>query len=84
MPALDFMGDKWLFLVGKGISLYAKRRIGRSLACLPCKRAGSPISRWKSLPPAGRWNPVSDDGHWLLFPQKDERSSELMLIEHWR
>jgi hypothetical protein len=28
--------------------------------------------------------PVSDDGNWLLFPQKDERSSELMLIENWR
>lgn len=27
--------------------------------------------------------PVSSDGKWLLFPQLDERSGDLMLIENW-
>ena len=28
--------------------------------------------------------PVSSDGKWVLFPQVDEQSSDLMLIENWR
>jgi hypothetical protein len=28
--------------------------------------------------------PVSSDGKWLLFPQVDEQSSDLMMIENWR
>jgi Tol biopolymer transport system component len=28
--------------------------------------------------------PVSRDGTWLLFPQLDEQSSDLMLVENWR
>jgi Tol biopolymer transport system component len=28
--------------------------------------------------------PISSDGKWLLFPQQDEVSSDLMLIENWR
>src|SRR5262252_2152804 len=27
--------------------------------------------------------PVSNDGKWLLFPQRDEISSDLMMIENW-
>jgi hypothetical protein len=26
---------------------------------------------------------VSSDGKWLLFPQMDEQSSDLMMIENW-
>jgi hypothetical protein len=28
--------------------------------------------------------PVSSDVKWLLFPQVDDQSSDLMLIENWR
>jgi Tol biopolymer transport system component len=28
--------------------------------------------------------PVSSDGKWLLVPQVDEESSDLMMIEHWQ
>jgi Tol biopolymer transport system component len=28
--------------------------------------------------------PVSNDGKWLLFPQQDELSSDLMMIENWQ
>jgi hypothetical protein len=28
--------------------------------------------------------PVSSDGKWLLFPQVDEQSSNLMMIENWQ
>jgi hypothetical protein len=27
--------------------------------------------------------PVSSDGKWLLFPQQDEVSSDLMMVENW-
>ena len=27
--------------------------------------------------------PVSSDGKWLLFPQVDEQSSDLMMVENW-
>jgi hypothetical protein len=27
--------------------------------------------------------PVSPDGRWMLFPQVDEQSSNLMMIENW-
>ncbi len=27
--------------------------------------------------------PVSSDGRWLFFPQLDEQSSNLMMIENW-
>jgi hypothetical protein len=27
--------------------------------------------------------PVSNDGRWLFFPQLDEESSNLMMIENW-
>ena len=28
--------------------------------------------------------PVSSDGKWLLFPQVDERSSDLIMVDNWR
>jgi len=28
--------------------------------------------------------PVSSDGKWLLFPQVDQGSSNLMMIENWQ
>ena len=28
--------------------------------------------------------PVSRDGDWLLFPQQDEQSSSIMMVENWR
>jgi hypothetical protein len=28
--------------------------------------------------------PVSSDGKWLLFPQVDEWTSDIMMIENWR
>jgi hypothetical protein len=27
--------------------------------------------------------PVSSDGRWMLYPQLDESSSNLMMIENW-
>jgi hypothetical protein len=28
--------------------------------------------------------PVSSDGKWLLFPQVDESSGNLMMVDNWR
>lgn len=38
----------------------------------------------KDLPDWVGGLPVSSDGKWLLFPQVDEQSSDLMMIENWR
>ena len=38
----------------------------------------------KDIPDWAGGLPVSSDGKWLLFPQVDERSSDLMMIENWR
>ena len=38
----------------------------------------------KDLPDWAGGLPVSSDGKWLLFPQVDERSSDLMMVENWR
>ncbi len=27
---------------------------------------------------------VSSDGKWLLFPQVDEASSDIMMVENWQ
>jgi len=85
MPELDFMGDKW-FPSGRGIYFIAHEgdRQIISLFDLQTKQARPIFALEKPSPGWIGGMPVSDDGNWLLFPQKDERSSELMLIENWR
>jgi hypothetical protein len=85
MPELDFMGDKW-FPSGRGIYFIAHKgdRQIISLFDLQTKQARPIFALEKPSPGWIGGMPVSDDGNWLLFPQKDERSSELMLIENWR
>jgi hypothetical protein len=38
----------------------------------------------KSLPGWSGGVSISSDGKWLLYPQLDGRSSDLMVIENWK
>jgi len=85
MPELNFMGDEW-FPFGSSIYFIAHEGDKRiiSLFDLQTKRARPIFTLEKPSPGWIGGMPVSNDGNWLLFPQKDERSSELMLIENWQ
>jgi hypothetical protein len=58
------------------------RKQSRSLFDLQSKQARPIFALEKPSPGRIGGMPVSKDGNWLLFPQKDERSSELLLIEN--
>jgi len=85
MPQLNFMGDEW-FPSGSGI--YFMSHSGYKTAIYLFDLATGRVRQVYELekfPPG--WiggMPVSSDGKWLLFPQVDESSSNLMLIENWR
>ena len=85
MPELNVMGDEW-FPFGSGIYFIAHKGDKRTISLFDLqKKQARPIYALEK--PSPGWiggMPVSNDGNWLLFPQKDERSSELMLIENWR
>jgi len=85
MPELNVMGDEW-FPFGSGIYFIAHEGAKRTISLfdLQTKQARPIFTLEKPSPGWIGGIPVSNDGKWLLFPQKDERSSELMLIENWR
>jgi Tol biopolymer transport system component/DNA-binding winged helix-turn-helix (wHTH) protein len=85
MPELNFLGDEW-FPVASGIYFIAHEGDRRiiSLFDLQTKQVRPIFTLEKPSPGWIGGMPVSAEGKWLLFPQKDERSSELMLIENWR
>ncbi len=85
MPDLNSMGDEWFphksgiyFLGHEGKKGTIKRfdlstKVARTIFELP-----NPTPTWIG------GMPVSPDGSYLLYPQVDARSSDLMLIENWR
>jgi Tol biopolymer transport system component len=84
LPELDFLGDKW-FPFGSGI--YFISHSGGKAAIeffdLRTEKVSRVYSLEKSLPEWIGGMPVSSDGRWLFFPQLDEQSSDLMMIENW-
>lgn len=85
MPDLNSLGDEW-FPSSSGIYFLAHEG-GKTVVKLfdPGPRRVRPIFNLEKPPPI--WiggMPVSGDGTYLLYPQVDERSSNLMMIEKWQ
>jgi Tol biopolymer transport system component/DNA-binding winged helix-turn-helix (wHTH) protein len=84
MPELTYKGDEW-FPYGSGI--YFMSYSGAKTAIEFFDLTTEKVRRVYELEkPAPFWiggMPVSSDGRWLFFPQIDEESSNLMMIENW-
>jgi Tol biopolymer transport system component len=84
MPELKFLGDEW-FPFGSGI--YFMSHSGAKAAIeffdLNTKKVSQIYSLEKSPPVWIGGMPVSSDGRWMFFPQLDEQSGNLMMIENW-
>ena len=85
MPEFNFLGDEW-FPAEAGI-YFLSHPSGKSIVNLfdPQTRQVRLIyTLEKSTPGWIGSMPVSRDGKFMLFPQLDQASSDLMLIENWR
>ena len=82
MPLMSVMGEAWSPF-GSGIYFFNEK--GEiDFFDLNTRKVRHVFVPEKSV---GGWVgglPVSSDGKWLLFPQVDEQSSDLMMIENWR
>jgi len=85
MPELNSMGDEW-FPSKLGIYFLAREgdRTVIKLFDVKTKQIRPVFTMDKSAPTWIGGMPVSSDGKYLLFPQVDELSSNLMLIENWQ
>lgn len=85
MPELNFMGDEW-FPSGSGIYFMSHEGSKTVIKLFDREsRQIQPVFMMDKFAPT--WiggMPVSSDGKYLLFPQVDELSSNLMLIENWQ
>jgi Tol biopolymer transport system component/DNA-binding winged helix-turn-helix (wHTH) protein len=85
MPEIDVLGDRWYPVEG-GIYFLARGADGRALEFFDFKsKRVRPIFTLERPTPG--WMgamPVSRDGKWLLYPQLDSMSSDIMMIENWR
>ncbi|MBV8896130.1 MAG: PD40 domain-containing protein [Acidobacteriaceae bacterium] len=85
MPEIKFLGDEW-FPTGSGI--YFMSHAGDKTAIkffdLKSEKVSLVYSLEKSPPVWVGGIPVSNNGRWLLFPQVDEKSSNLMMIDNWQ
>jgi Tol biopolymer transport system component len=82
MPLMSVMGEAWSPF-GSGIYFFNEK--GEiDFFDLNTRKVRHVFVPEKSV---GGWIgglPVSSDGKWLLFSQRDEQSSDLMMIENWR
>jgi Tol biopolymer transport system component/DNA-binding winged helix-turn-helix (wHTH) protein len=85
MPELNFLGDEW-FPVSTGI--YFIEHAGETTNIKFLDFQTNAVRQIFTLEkPLSKWiggMPVSNDGKWLLYPQMDENSSNIMMIEGWR
>jgi len=85
MPELPYIGDDW-FPFGSGIYFISHSRAKAAIEFFDLSSQG--VRRVYELKNSATdyigAMPVSSDGRWLFFPQLDEQSSNLMMIENWR
>ena len=85
MPEVNYQGDEW-FPFGSGI--YFMNHSGAKAVIefldLKTEKVRRVYELEKPVPVWIGGMPVSSDGRWLFFPQLDEQSSNLMMIENWR
>jgi len=85
MPEFNFLGDEW-FPADAGI-YFLSHQNGKTvvnLFDLQSRQAHPVFTLEKSTPGWIGAMPVSKDGKFMLIPQLDQSSSDLMLIENWR
>jgi hypothetical protein len=85
MPHLCLVGDGWIPF-GSGIYFRACESDGEDIDYLDLETHKVKLI-YKLQKPAGEYTgglSVSADGKYLLYPQVDEQSSNLMLVENWR
>ena len=85
MPELSGWGDEW-FPAEAGIYFlsHANRKTLINLFDLQTRRVRPVYMLEKPTPEWIGGMPVSKDGKFMLFPQVDQSSSDLMLIENWQ
>jgi Tol biopolymer transport system component/DNA-binding winged helix-turn-helix (wHTH) protein len=85
MPELNFLGDEW-FPVATGVYFIDHSGETTNIKFLDFQ-TGAVRQVFTLEKPVSKWiggMPVSADGKWLLYPQMDENSSNIMMIEGWR
>jgi len=85
MPGLCNVGEAWVPF-GAGVYFMGCGKDGQHVEYLDLATHQVKVI-YKPLNPPGDWLgglSVSPDGKYLLYPQVDEQSSNLMLVENWR
>ena len=85
MPEFNFLGDEW-FPAEAGIYFlsHPNNKTVINLFDIQTERSRPIFTLEKPAPGWIGGMPVSKDGRFMLFPQVDQASSDLMLIENWR
>ena len=85
VPELQFNGDTWV-PTGSGIYFMAdvKHQTELDFFDFNSQKVRRVFTLGKSLPGWSGGVSISSDGKWLLYPQLDGRSSDLMMIENWK
>ena len=84
MPELNYVGDEW-FPYGSGIYFMSHSGYKAAIEFFDLKTEKVRLI-YELEKPTPVWiggMPVSRDGRWLYFPQVDEQSSDLMMIQNW-
>jgi Tol biopolymer transport system component/DNA-binding winged helix-turn-helix (wHTH) protein len=85
MPELQANGDTWV-PTGSGIYFLAdaKHHTEVDFFDFNSQKVRRVFTLGKSLPGWAGGVSISSDGKWLLYPQLDGSSSDLMMIENWK
>ena len=85
MPEFNSLGDEW-FPAEAGIYFlsYPNGKAVINLFNLQTRQIRPIFTLAKPIPGWIGGMPVSKDGKFMLYPQVDQASSDLMMIENWR